>query len=219
MEMLEIMKMRHSVRQYLDISIEPEKRAVLDELIFKINKETGLHIQVFYEEPKCFNSLMSHYGKFSGVKNYIALVGKKTKNLEEMLGYYGEKIVLKAQELGLNTCWVGLTHGKSNADVCTGEKLVCLISIGYGVTQGSAHKNKPLQKVYNNSAAMPEWFYHGVNAALLAPTAMNQQKFFFEFLPDETVKVTSGNGFYTKVDLGIVKYHFEVVTGKKLIEK
>ena len=117
MEILELMKQRHSVRQYKDIAVDSQQRIVLNELIEEINDEAGLHIQVFYDEPQCFDSMMAHYGKFAGVKNYIALVGKKSPKLDETLGYYGEKIVLKIQELGLNSCWAAMTHGKSKADI------------------------------------------------------------------------------------------------------
>lgn len=213
MEIIELMKERHSVRQYTDKKIEKEKREVLNALIAKINQKAGLHIQIIYDEPKCFNSMMAHYGKFDGVNNYIALVGKKSKS-DESLGYYGEQIVLKAQELGLNTCWVAMTHGKSKAQIDKGEKLVCLISLGYGKTAGVAHKSKKLSEVCNYKKDMPEWFLSGMEAALLAPTAMNRQKFYFELLPDNSIKITCGKGLYTKLDLGIVKYHFEVVSGK-----
>ena len=213
MEIIELMKERHSVRQYTDKKIEKEKREVLNALIAKINQKAGLHIQIIYDEPKCFNSMMAHYGKFDGVNNYIALVGEKSKS-DESLGYYGEQIVLKAQELGLNTCWVAMTHGKSKAQIDKGEKLVCLISLGYGKTAGAAHKSKRLSEVCNYKKVMPEWFLSGMEAALLAPTAMNRQKFYFELLPDNSIKITCGKGLYTKLDLGIVKYHFEVVSGK-----
>ena len=102
MELIEVMKSRHSVRQYQDKPIEEEKKAILDTLIAEINQENNLHIQAIYDEPKCFDSFMAHYGKFSGVKNYIALIKKKSDPLDETLGYQGERIVLKAQELGLN---------------------------------------------------------------------------------------------------------------------
>lgn len=213
MEIIELMKERHSVRQYTDKKIEKEKREVLNTLIAQINQKAGLHIQIIYDEPKCFNSMMAHYGKFDGVNNYIALVGEKSKP-DESLGYYGEQIVLKAQELGLNTCWVAMTHGKSKAQIDKGEKLVCLISLGYGKTAGAAHKSKKLSEVCNYKKDMPEWFLSGMEAALLAPTAMNRQKFYFELLPDNSIKITCGKGLYTKLDLGIVKYHFEVVSGK-----
>lgn len=217
MDILEIMKERHSVRQYTDRAIEAEKREILGSLAEKINADTGLHIQVFFEEPKCFDSFMAHYGKFSGVKNYIALVGKKSPSLDENLGYYGELITLKAQELGLNTCWVAMTHGKSRAEISKGEKQICLIALGYGETAGTAHKSKPLSELCSCKGEMPDWFIRGMDAAMLAPTAMNQQKFFFELLPDGNVKATCSNGFYTKLDLGIVKYHFEAASGKKVI--
>lgn len=213
MEIIELMKERHSVRQYTDKKIEKENREVLNALIAKINQKAGLHIQIIYDEPKCFNSMMAHYGKFDGVNNYIALVREKSKS-DESLGYYGEQIVLKAQELGLNTCWVAMTHGKSKAQIDKGEKLVCLISLGYGKTAGVAHKSKKLSEVCNYKKDMPEWFLSGMEAALLAPTAMNRQKFYFELLPDNSIKITCGKGLYTKLDLGIVKYHFEVVSGK-----
>lgn len=215
MEIIELMKERHSVRQYTDKKIEKEKREVLNALIAKINQKAGLHIQIIYDEPKCFNSMMAHYGKFDGVNNYIALVREKSKP-DEALGYYGEQIVLKAQELGLNTCWVAMTHGKSKAQIDKGEKLVCLISLGYGKTAGATHKSKKLSEVCNYKKDMPEWFLSGMEATLLAPTAMNRQKFYFELLPDNSIKITCGKGLYTKLDLGIVKYHFEVVSGKRI---
>lgn len=217
MSTLELMKQRHSVRQYTAQPIEQEKRQALNELAAQLNAQEDLHIQIVYDEPKCFDSFMAHYGKFSGVSNYIALVGKKSATLDEKLGYCGEQLVLKAQQLGLNTCWVALTHGKSSAHIAKGEKLVCLISLGYGATQGVSHKNKELAAVCNMPQNMPQWFRSGMEAALEAPTAMNQQKFFVELLPDESVKITAGSGFYTKLDLGIVKYHFEVVSGKTCI--
>ena len=218
MESMELMKQRHSVRQYTDQAIEPEKRQALDRLAADINRNTGLHIQIVYNEPRCFDSLMAHYGKFTGVRNYIALVGPKSEKPDETLGYYGEQLVLKAQELGLNTCWVAMTHGKSKAAVGKGEKQVCLIALGYGSTNGVAHTSKPLAELCNYREGMPQWFLTAMDAALLAPTAMNQQKFFFELLPSGKVKATCGKGFYTKLDLGIVKHHFALSAGEDSLE-
>ena len=215
MEILEMMKARHSVRQYSGKKIESGIRETLTALVSECNGESGLNIQLIFDEPKCFDSMMAHYGKFSGVENYIALVGSKGAGLEEKAGYYGEKIVLKAQELGLNTCWVAMTHGKSAAKINKDEKLACILALGYGVTQGEAHKNKPAEQLCNFSSNMPDWFSKGMEAALLAPTAMNQQKFYFT-LENGEVSVKAGKGFYVKMDLGIVKYHFEAVTGRKV---
>lgn len=215
MDILDIMRARHSVRQYSGKMIENDKREALTALADECNEEGGMHIQILFDEPKCFDSMMAHYGKFNGVENYISLVGEKSADLDEKAGYYGEKLVLKAQELGLNTCWVAMTHGKSAARIGKGEKQACIIALGYGTTQGVAHQNKPLEQLCNCAANMPDWFSKGMEAALLAPTAMNQQKFYLT-LENDRVSAKAGKGFYTKLDMGIVKYHFEAVTGRKM---
>lgn len=215
MNILELMKQRHSVRQYTETKIEQDKRTELDLLAEEINKESGMHIQIIYDEPKCFNSMMAHYGKFTGCSNYIAVVGPRSKDLDEKAGYYGEKLVLKAQELGLNTCWVAMTHGKSAAVISKGEKQAILISLGYGKTQGVPHKSKSVSEVSDLDAESPEWYKAGMEAVMLAPTAMNQQKFMIKRNGDHVAAAATG-GFYSRVDLGIVKYHFEAVSGRKV---
>lgn len=216
MNQMEAMQQRHSVRSYLTKPLSSEVRSALQEEIAACNREGGLHIQLVTNEPKAFDSLMAHYGKFKGVQNYIALVGKKGPDLDERCGYYGERLVLKAQQLGLNTCWVAMTYKKIPGvfTVGAGEKLTVVIALGYGETQGVAHTSKAAEKVSNLSAASPEWFKRGVEAALLAPTAMNQQKFFLT-CDGTTVSAKAGLGFYAKMDLGIVKYHFELGAGKE----
>lgn len=212
MDILEIMRNRHSVRQYKEQPIEASKRELINEWIEEVNKESGLSIQVLYDEPKCFDSFMARYGKFVNVKNYIAIVGNKDE--QEKAGYFGEKIVLKCQELGLNTCWVAMTHGKSKAEIKRGQKLLILISMGYGETQGVPHKSKSIAEL-GKADQNTEWFDRGMEAVSLAPTAVNQQKFLFEL---KNGKITAKNlgGFYSKIDLGIVKYHFEAVTGHEV---
>ena len=218
MTILEAMQARHSVRSYKDVPLKPEDIQTLQREIDACNKEGGLHIQLVTNEPKAFDSFMAHYGKFSGVQNYIALIGKKSADLDEKLGYYGERLVLLAQTLGLNSCWVAMTFGKGAAKSrCTigpGEKLVCVLSLGYGATQGVAHKSKPMENLCRVDGTMPEWFRKGMQAAMLAPTAMNQQKFMIS-LTGNTVTAKSFRGFYAKTDLGIVKYHFEAGAGKE----
>lgn len=221
MELLEAMKARHSVRSYTEQKIEGEVLDELQQMINECNSDSGLNIQLCLNEPNAFTGMMARYGKFYNVKNYIALVGKKGDSLDENCGYYGEKIVLKAQQLGLNTCWVAMTYSKSKGknaiSIKSGEKLRMVITIGYGKTSGITHKVKPIDELCRVKGTMPDWFRHGVEAAQLAPTAMNQQKFCFELSGDKT-KAFAGSGFYTKVDLGIAKYHFEIGAGKSVWE-
>lgn len=219
-DIIEAMKQRHAVREYdSDKKIEQEKLDILSERIASINKESGLHIQLVTNEPKAFDGFMAHYGKFSGINNYIALIGEKNEKLNEKCGYYGEQLVLLAAQLGLDTCWVAMSYSKVKDayKIAKSEKLCCVISLGYGKTHGVAHKSKNPEEVAVIKEDTPQWFIDGVNAALLAPTAMNQQKFGF-MLEDEKVLAKAGRGILSDVDLGIVKYHFEVGSGKKLFD-
>lgn len=222
MDILTAIKNRHSVRRYTDKAIENELLSELRAEIDVCNKESGLHIQLVVNEPKAFDGIMAHYGKFSGVRNYIALVGKKDDNFDEKSGYYGERIALKAQILGLNTCWVAVSFSKGAAKkavvIDSGEKLGCVIALGYGETQGIAHKSKPLTDLYKtteNIENIPEWFKNGMEAVILAPTAMNQQRFVFTLSAGTVTAATTG-GPCSGVNLGIVKYHFEIGSGRKL---
>ena len=213
----ELVKERHSVRTYLDKKIEKEKVEVLNKLIDEVNKDNDLNIQLILDDKDVFDKFILSYGRLKGCNNYIALIGKKSKTLEEKLGYNGEKIVLKAQELGLNTCWVGGTYKKSivKAHINKDEKMVCVIAIGYGETSGRPRKSKSFDNVVI-SKENPDWFKKGVEFALLAPTAINQQSFKLEYIKDNQVKAHVGLGHLSKVDIGIVKYHFELGANKKI---
>ena len=226
MTIQEAIEARHSVRAYKDQPLTEEVVNVLNEKIAELNKLGNLHIQLIQNEPKAFQGKLAKYGKLSGVRNYLVMAGKKADDLNERIGYYGEQLVLLAQTLGLNTCWVGLSYSKVPGTYVLedGEKIACYIALGYGENQGVGHKVKTVEQVSNASDVTPSWFKKGVEAALLAPTAVNQQKFSFELVDRKNGRpqVIAKKGFsmigYTQLDLGIVKCHFEIGAGKENFE-
>ena len=223
MTIQEAIEARHSVRAYKDQPLSEEIVKLLEDELVKLNNEGQLHIQLICNEPKAFQGTMAKYGKFRNVNNYLVMAGKKSEDLDERVGYYGEHLVLFAQTLGLNTCWVGLSYSKVPRTYVLDkdEKIACYIAIGYGETQGSGHKIKTVEQVSNASDITPSWFKKGIEAALLAPTAVNQQKFSFEYvgMSNNRHQVRAKKGFsmigYTQMDLGIAKYHFEIGAGKE----
>lgn len=222
MTLQEAIEARHSVRTYKEQPLADDVVKVLKKHISELNSDGRLHIQLILNETKAFQGTMAKYGKFRNVGNYIVMAGKKSNNLDELVGYYGEQLVLLAQTLGLNTCWVGLSYSKIPGTYVlqNDEKIACYIALGYGQTQGVGHKIKTIKQVSNASDATPLWFNLGVQAALLAPTAVNQQKFFFEYVGVENNihKIRARKGLsmigYTQIDLGIAKYHFEIGAGQ-----
>ena len=217
---LEAIQARHSVRQYLDKPIEAEKIEAIQTCLDLCNREGGVHFQLIANEPQAFASILAKYGRFENVSNYIAIVAPQGSSGSVTAGYYGEKAVLQLQMLGLNSCWVGGTFKKVKEAYSVGEneELKCVISFGYGATQGKPHpQKKTFEDVAQAQNPVPEWFKKGIEAALLAPTAVNQQK--FKFILHEGNRVEAQAKFsligYAHLDLGIAKYHFEVGAGEK----
>lgn len=212
MTLVEAITSRHSVRSFTDQKIDGSTAAELQETIDECNRLSGFHIQLVLDEPNAFSTRMAHYGNFRNCKNYIAMIGPKGH--DEDCGYYGEKIVLKAQQLGLNSCWVAMSYGKSKVSckIPSDQKLYVVIALGYGTAQGVQHKSKSMDELCKVNGEMPQWFFNAMTLAMLAPTAVNQQKFLFT-LDNDTVHVKALRAFYSKMDLGIVKYHFEIGAG------
>ena len=109
---------------------------------------------------------------------------------------------------------MALTFKKNKVQVAVDreEKLHVVIALGYGATQGVPHKSREVTEVSNLTEDSPQWFKDGMEAALLAPTAINQQKFSFT-QKGSTVRARTKLTFYGRMDLGIAKYHFELGAG------
>jgi len=211
-ELLDAIAARHAVRRYTDTPIPADVRTALDTEIARCNQASGLRMRALYDEPEGFRGGMSHYGSLQGVRNYLALVGDPGPGRDEACGYWGQHIVLLAQHLGLNSCWVGLTFNKRKvrAAVDAKQELSLVVALGYGESPGHPHKARPVDEYGSvRTPPMPDWFRRGLEAVALAPSGLNQQKYHFE-LDGDVVRTTAGTGAYTQTDLGIAKYHFEI---------
>ena len=97
---------RHSVRSYESRPVPDDLRAEIEKAVDSANNESGLHIQVLWDQPQVFA------GKIKGAENGIILIGKKSPDLEDRLGYYGAKVMMQLQMLGLNSVWVAMSFNK-----------------------------------------------------------------------------------------------------------
>jgi len=216
----EALRERHSVRSFTDEPLSEPVVEILQAALAQINEETGLAFQLALDEPAALSGFKAKLVKFSGARNYIAAVQPEGKEADEYTGYYGEQLVLLAQQLGLNSCWIGGTYKVVNGvySITLGQKLALIIALGHGTTQGTPHSSVAPSVISSDYDHAPLWFRQGVDAALLAPTALNQQKFRFALAgnaDDGTplVRASTKRGAFTRVDLGIAKLHFEIGAG------
>ena len=216
MTLEEAMRARHTVRRYTDRTLPGDVVEQLKERIGQNNRERGLAMSLVTENTEAFGPALRLF-LAKGVRNYVILAGKDRPGLEEDLGYCGADVMLFAQTLGLNSWWVGGTYSRKGVGrnaAPEAEKLLGLIALGYGASQGVPHKSKKPEDVAAYKGEAPEWFTKGVEALLLAPTALNKQAFTLRG-EGRRVSLSCDNGIFSGVDLGIGKYHFELGAGKE----
>ncbi len=217
MSMREAMHERHTVRRYTDKAIPAETMKKLRGRIDDNNKKYDLAIRLMVDDTNAFNAAVKLV-LAKGVRNYFILAGRDVPDLDERLGYSSADLMLYAQTLGLNTWWVGGTFNRKKVSVMVPDvKVIGVVAVGYGAVQGIPHKTKTSEEVSSYKGEMPDWFRSGVDAALLAPTALAKQAFFIRG-EGRTVSITCENGIFSGADRGLVKYHFELGAGRENFE-
>lgn len=217
MDMKEAAVARHTVRKYTSAPLTGDVIEALNARIAEDNAKLGTDIQLVVNDESAFNAALKLvFAK--GVKNYFLLCGDDAPDLDIRLGYASSDLMLYAQTLGLNTWWVGATFSRKNVEKhAPGKKVVGIVAVGYGVNQGTPHISKKPAEVSNFEGKAPRWFIDGIETALLAPTAMNKQRFLITGKGTK-VKIACDNGEYAGVDTGIVQHHFEVGAQNDAIE-
>ncbi len=216
MTIQEAMRTRHTVRRYTNRKLPGEVLKQLHERVRKNNAEHGLAMSLVTENSDAFGPALRLF-LAKGVRNYVILAGKEGPGLDERLGYCGADVMLFAQTLGLNSWWVGGTYrrrGLQKNAAPEAEKILGLLAVGYGATQGVPHKSKRPEDIASYRGEAPEWFSRGVEAVLLAPTALNRQAFALQG-EGRRVSMRCDSGVFSGVDLGIGKYHFEMGAGRE----
>lgn len=214
---------RTSRRTYTGEPLEVGQIDAIQHLIADINNESNLHFQLIEDAESLFAGFKASYGMFNGVTAVIALVGnRKLENVQRLIGYYGEFLMLECVALNLGTCWIGGTYDKEatkNVLSLQGEEeLFAIISIGKVHSEKSLKeklisqlgKNKQTfdELLQEKEETVPSWVRSGVEAARLAPSAVNRKPVRYSYL-NSTLKA------YTMkpnkdIDLGISLAHFEL---------
>ena len=211
-DMKQAMRQRHTVRKFTSKPLLPELISQLNDRVRANNERLGLAISLKVgDESALPGALKLFFAK--GVRNYFVLAGSDRPGLDEDLGYASADLMLFAQTLGVGTWGIGGTFNRKNVEQAVpGKKVIGIVVVGFGVTPGAAHKSKTAAEVGSYEGPAPQWFADGVQAALLAPTALNKQCFRIAGEGGK-VSISENGGTFSGADIGIVKYHFELGAG------
>lgn len=242
---VETIRERHSVREYDGKPLSRAEFDALGAVVEEFVRESGLDIQLVGDNPEVFN-VIARFGLIRGCRTHVAFViddgkargatsganaaangateadcvemrGARRTAVDEAIGYWGQKIVLAAQDMGLNTCWCALcSRKKSRAVVAPGKKIRLIIAVGHGKTQGFSRKTKSVEALSSvECTKAPAWFAAAMEAAQLAPTAMNDQNFKITLLSDgKTVRIDAPQSGLNVIDEGIVRRNFEIAANE-----
>lgn len=228
MDIIEAIETRISCRAFEKKQIPEQDFQALAAEVAAINAETGLHFQLFGPREDGTAIDMNRQMFANNPPAYAALVTTEGPIPEEKLGYYGERLVLKATQLGLGTCWVASTYDRSTTrvELEPGEKLHDVVPMGYapakfplmqrtirGRIRGRSKPNEQLYRGPYPLANAPEWIQAAIQAVQLGPSAVNEQPVVFvQDAPDAPIRATIPK-VRTKMeftDLGIAKLHFQI---------
>ena len=214
-------------------SIEPDILAKLDTLCNQFTPFPNTRSRLVTKSvDNVFKGIIGSYGKIKGAPAFIAFIGDMNSPfVQEEVGYTGEGIILEATALGLNTCWVaGFFRPESVAslvEIGSKERILAVTPVGYArkfesleeklmTGFGRTHKRLPVSKLVSGlgKEKLPDWVRASLEAARLAPSAVNRQPWGFN-VEDDGITVfvrTSGPEFNVskRLDCGIAMLHIEV---------
>lgn len=224
----EALEKRISVRSFEKKPVPSEIVSGLREMVEEINASAGLHFQLVDTVAAKKPAVKLAKGMFSGEVTVCALlVGPEGELGGEMVGYYGQKLLLRAVALGLGTCWVAGTYDRKSVEpeIGEGEKLWAVVPLGF-----ETEKTPLLQRTIRSRirakdrkaedfvesdhpyASLPQWIRAGAEAVKAGPSAVNQQPVNLVYkgglVTTRLWKEKKNEMMY--LDLGIAKYQFQV---------
>lgn len=218
--MIQAIEKRKSQRTFTKEAIAEDKIQKIKELIDDINKNSELNISFVEDGSEAFSDIRTSYGFFKNVRSMILMKGNPDlSHFREKVGYYGEKLVLSAVDMGLGTCWVGGTFDRKKLDTPEGECIIAAIVVGMVDKPAIKDKilkalftgkRKPVSERLTSDSQVPEWVEKGMKCVLLAPSALNKQKPHFEYKSGVLTAGVINDYIADLTDLGIAKLHFEI---------
>ena len=194
--LLDAVNVRITTRMYEDKKIDSDLSRQLRQNIDAVNLISGLHMQLIENCPQVFARAIAE-GHFRNAQNFIALIGPAgSDEAREAAGYYGERVVLSAVLMGLQTGWVAGSWDKAEAERCCdisdNEELYLGIVIGYqegysALMEESYEQRCETQRTHRPSKSADELFTvkaaetaAGADSASAAPPSAEPPQWFMD---------------------------------------
>ena len=230
MNIIDLIKQRHSVRSYTGQLLTPEQEHRLLDFVGATTSPFGGSVTI---RLKAFDMRdgykPSTYGMIKGAMNFFLIGMGSDEESALSVGYRFEQVVLKALELGLGTCWIAGTFKGSDfnrgEEWPAGEELKIISPVGIPAKQRlfekvgrkvmGSDRRKPFGELFfshdfSSSLSPDSHFGEPLEMMRLAPSSTNSQPWralvdgntvHFYYVPKSAVSV---------LDCGIALCHFHL---------
>ena len=242
MNIIETIKKRKSSRTFNKVSLKPADKNNLESFINENSK--GLENEVvnlrIVEKDNADKQMKLDLGMIKGHNTYILGTSKSSIDSRVNYGYLMEKVVLKATDMNISTCWVGYFDSTyfNEVSIEDGFDIPSIVIIGYSEDSQTfqdkyirftinASKRHNWDKLFFNyklkTPLTPEYvkkYSDSLEMVRLAPSSGNTQPwrvFFddtaneFHFFKKIISKRYELRGLHD-IDIGIALSHFELVS-------
>jgi nitroreductase len=224
---------RRSRRDYRQEPLPVEMKYTLKKTCRDFRPFEGIRAELLTENVShIFNFIAASYGTIRGVQSLFAFIGDiKNPQVHAQLGFTGQGLVLEATALGLGTCWVTGTFRMSKLrqliPLEENERIMAVSPLGFAtlhiplrerIMGGMINhaKRKPLRSLISGikKKEWPDWMENALEAARLAPSAMNRQPWRFHVEKDSITfyhqKGLLDRHTSSRLDCGIAMLNMEV---------
>jgi len=224
---------RRSRRAFDGVSVAGDLLDALDEVCRSFRPFPEVRTVLLSDAPAdiftgLVAGLVGSYGRVTGAPSALLFIGVPGPKTPERIGYTGEGAVLEATALGAGTCWVGGAFDRRRAaglaDLAEDERVFAVSPVGTPLAPpaaterllfgaGKEKRRRPLDIIAPGREDWPRWAIAGVEAARVAPSALNRQPWRFSLVGGDVLLKHAGPdtpGSSKRLDCGIAMLHFEI---------
>lgn len=227
---------RKSVREFKNKDIEQKYFNEIERYINNSKKllpQISVEIKIFNNEDgyEKLNKIAGYNGYMIEAPNYVIILSDVKKGYIENSGYIGERLMLKARDLGIDSCWITFKDSnsiKNKLDILSDKEVTAIIALGYEDNKNIKNKSVSDRLSVEEIVYMNEWgknisitdleergLLDAFNYARMSPSNLNRQPWRFIIDGGNIILAVKKDEFTSdyelSIDTGIVMLYFSLI--------
>lgn len=213
-----------SVREFKEKDIESKCFNEIESYIKKSKKllpELNIELKIFDNEEtyEKLKNVAGYNGHMIKAPSYAVILSDVKQGYIENSGYIGEKLILKARDLDIDSCWVTFNDSdiiKEKLDISSNKEVTAIIALGYGIDKNIKNKSGSERLGVEKIVYMDKW---GINTSIdeleerglldafsyarMAPSTLNRQPWRFIIDGGKIILAVKKDDFTSNYEIGI----------------